>query len=294
VPIVAPLIALGTLAIVLWVIALAAAIAIILGYISGALSGLPFPINKLAGPVKSLAQGITNVCGKLEAGVDHLAGAAWHTFARYLDHLWQQLEQQSVVVWEIAHLMGLISGAIHRVEALVHSTARIGHGVTAAVKALTREYHGIEHRVKVLERDIAKGIGHDVLPRVKTLEREVGRIEHSTIPAIRAAEDQAEAAIGNLWEWVRQHTLVAGTSAFAGAVAIALTTLGLDWIKCNSAKSFFRRAGCGFWKLLEDGLAMLATLALSIYAVLHPEDLAKAAVAAVDEIEPILAAILKD
>jgi hypothetical protein len=276
------------------VIALAAAISIILGYVSGVLSGLPFPINKLAGPVKSLAQGITNVCGKLEAGVDHLVGAAWHMFARYLDHLWQQLEQQSVVVWEIAHLMGLISGAIHKVEALVHSVSHIGHGAAAAVKALSREFDHLQRRVNTFERAIETEIGKVIRPQIRRLEHEVARVEDVAIPDIRGIALGVEADLTALQKWITRNFAVVGTSVFAGGVAIALTTLGLDWIKCNSAKSFFRRAGCGFWKLLEDALAILATLALSVWSVLHPEELAQAAVAAVDEIEPILAEILKN
>jgi hypothetical protein len=251
------LVPLATLVIVLWVLACAAAIAIIMGYVSDQLSGLPWPLDKIAGPVSSLAQGITNVCGKLEAGVDHLIGVAWHLMARYLDREWQRIEDQASLTWHVINGLVPISAAIGRLDHLVHSTAHGVAGVLPRVKTLEREYHGIEKQVKTLEHDVAKGIGHDVLPRIRSLDKRLGHVIGKVIPAIEAADAQAEKAIGDLWKWARQNTLVAGSAAFAGAVAIALSTLGLGGLRCNTLLNSLTKRGCGLWNGLEDVLGLL-------------------------------------
>src|SRR2546425_7044214 len=158
-PLVAPLVGLGTFALVMWVVATALAIAVIMGYIAGVLHGLPYPINQLAGPVSSLAQGISNAAGKLEAGVDHLIGASWHALARYMDRQWHHLVWSSHVLAQAAESIARLFYAHHSLKAVVHKAVGQAEAFLPRIKTLEKEWHGIEHRVKALEREIDTGIG---------------------------------------------------------------------------------------------------------------------------------------
>lgn len=260
--VVAPLVGLGVVALVLWVIAMALAIALIMDKIGAIFHGVPIVGGYIEGAAKSVARGLTEVAGKLEDGADHLIGAAWHLFARYLDQTWNQFVSQAHVLAMLAHVVGDQIYSVSGLRALVHDLTRRWHGIEHGVKTLEREFHGIEHMVKQLTRDLTKGIGHDLRLQVKVLEHDVTRIDHRVIPALEAADAQAAKAISDLWSWSRQHVLVAGTTAFAGAVAIALTSLGLGGLRCPSFLNSLNKRGCGLWGGLEDILGLLVDTAL--------------------------------
>ncbi len=94
------------------------------------------------------------------------------------------------------------------------------------------------------------------------------------------------------FEWIASHPLSAATSVFAGAVAIALQRIGWGVLRCRSWQKLGRSLTCGMGAWLSDLLGLIATFALATFAVLDPEALAEAAVAAVDTVEPLLAEIL--
>jgi hypothetical protein len=98
---------------------------------------------------------------------------------------------------------------------------------------------------------VERGIGADVLPRIRGLEREVGRDLGRERARARAAERATEREVASLRKWLLSHPWTAVTGAFVGSVAIALSRLGLDWIRCPTAKSFFQRRGCNAWNDLE-------------------------------------------
>jgi len=226
-----------------------------------------------------VVQAVSNALGRAFHGIDHLIGWQFHNLARLTGRLWSEFKAHATLLAAIAGPVGFLVEAYYGIRALVH---HLTHGLAHTlprIKALEKEWHGIEHGVRSFERRIDRLIHRDVLPEIRSLEGEVNAIPGE---------------LKDLRKWVTDHALIAGTGAMVGAVAWALTRLGLDWIKCDSAKSFFKRAGCGFWKLLEDALAILATIALAVFSVLRPQELAQVAVDAVDAIEPILADILKN
>ena len=94
------------------------------------------------------------------------------------------------------------------------------------------------------------------------------------------------------FEWIRSHPLAGVTGVFAGAVAIALTRLGFGFLRCRAWQNAAKKITCGMGNWLGALLDLVATFALSLLAVLDPESLARATVAAVDEIEPLLQEIL--
>lgn len=249
--------------VVLWMVAIALAISVILGYVAGVLHGLPYPINHLAGPVNGLAKGISNVAYGAIKTSEKVVGASFHLLAQFWDKLWNEVKSHAVAIAEAATLIGLLVNAYHALKALVHHLQHAGTAVGAGIKTLEREYHGIEHRVKTLERAVGGGIGADVLPRIKTLEREVAHVEGKVIPAVEGAETALQHDVTALGEYIRSNFLSSATDAVTAAVAVALGALGLGGLRCNNFKSLLGKYACGLGSLLDDLLGiMIAGLAL--------------------------------
>ena len=191
-----------------------------------------------------IEQRITNALGqvviKLEAGI----GAVWHFQARVVDWLGREIARHANLISLIATLLNPLQ-AISTIQRAIHEARYLLHRLVARIEGIG---HDLGKRVGHVER----GIGEDVLPRIRGLEREInGEIVRERVRA-RSAERTAEREITNLWKWARHHTLQAGTLAFAGAVALALSRLGLGWLRCNSLSRLGKRVGCGGFAALED------------------------------------------
>jgi len=264
VPIVVPLVALDVLVVVLWTIAAALAIALIMNKLSAILDGVPWVGGKLSSAAKSMAQAISNAAGTLEAGIDHLIGGAWHALSRYIDSLWHQLTTQAHLIALLAHLVGRLVHDVVGMRHLVHGASRALHVVLHRFVVIGHELDRLGHRVKVLERDFSRGIGHDLRIRIKALEKEYTRLRDTVIPNVRGIAQEAEQGVTDLRKWVTDNVPLVGTAAFAGAVAWALGHLGLSWLRCNSNPFNRSKNPCGLWSELDDllGLAVLTVGAL--------------------------------
>jgi hypothetical protein len=271
VPIVVPLVALDVLVLVLWTIAAALAIALIMKEIGKVFSGIPVVGGAIAGAVNAVAQAVTWAVGKIETGIDKLIGAAWHLLAHYMDVLWHQIEGQASLLTQFAQMILNLTHAHALLRALVHRAVGTAQAILPRVKSLEREWHGIEHRVKVLERDIAKGIGHDLRIQVKALEREVTTIESKVIPKVESAEQALARDISALGDYIRSNFVSTATDAITAAVAVALGAMGLSGLRCNSLLNSLKNRGCGFWNGLEDLLGLFVdTLLLTNVCELLP------------------------
>lgn len=220
-------------------------------------------INIGTGWLHTTEQTITNALGTAFAWVNHQFGTSLHAMANLLEWGWREFRGHATLLAEIAGTLAGFGGAIAAIRALVNRFSHTGTHQGSQIKTLERELHGIERQIKHLEHDLSKGIGDDVLPRLKKIDRELGRIEHHTIPAIEAADTQAATAISNLWRWVHDNVVPVGTTAFAGAVAVALSTLGLGALRCPGFLKLLSKRGCGLGGLL-DGLLGLVISALAL------------------------------
>jgi hypothetical protein len=278
------------------------------GFISRLVSHVPFVGGGAASLVRDLEKAIIGPLANAETYLDNRMGTAWHKLARVYDRIAGDLERLAHVslLLALAVTGGLSAKQREQLDALivhyfhdaVHAIGGVLHTTVVHTKVVyTTVVHDVIPKVGHLTHSVYVDVAREI-ERIRTRERQIAHEVDVTIPRdiarlrdeTRAIEDHA---IG-LFRWLRAHPSAAASTAFAGAVAIALTKLGLGWLRCNSARSFFRKAGCGFWRLLEDALALIATLALAAYSVLRPQDLARAAVDAVDVVEPILAEILRN
>jgi len=213
--------------------------------------------------LEGVKQAIWHALGVAFRGLDAALGWQIHNLARLTNWLWREFKSHALLIAAIATPLGLLLTAYHALKALVHHLTR---NSTAHTKQLTRvehRLHVLERRIEALQDQLAAGIGEDVLPRLKALEREAHTIRTKTIPAIQAADAQAEAAISDLWAWVHANVIPIGTTTFAGAVAVALSRLGLGGLRCPGFLNLLKNRGCGLGGLL-DALLGLAISALAL------------------------------
>lgn len=235
------------------------------------LKAIPVIGGKLASPLEGIAQAVSNALGAAEGRIDQALGASMHAMARLTEWTWREFKAHSGVIAAIASITANLATGYHALKSLIHHTAHGIAGVLPRVKTLEKEWHGIEHRVGRIEREIGKGIGHDLRIQVKALEGEVAKVEDKIIPNIRSIAQGAEADVTALRKWVSDHALVAGTTAFAGAVAWAIGRLGLGGLRCSGLLNSLNKRGCGFWNGLEDLLGLFVdTLLLTNVCTLVP------------------------
>ena len=244
---------------VLVVVAFIVLLAYIVAGVVAILEQFPVVGKYFAGTAESIIHAVNAAAGRAVSGLFKLVGASWHQLARYTDWLWREIQSHANVIAALAGPVGLLWTAYSGIRALVHRLTATSVHSDARLKAVTRELDRLERREKVLQHDLAKGIGEDVLPRLKSLDREIAKIRTETIPAIEAADAQAESAISNLYEWAKGKASLLGVGTFAFAVAAVLDSLGLGSIRCSSLGNMFNKRGCGLWNLLDDLLGVVVS-----------------------------------
>jgi len=264
VPIVVPLVGLDLLVVVLWAIATALAIALVMDKLSGILAGVPWIGGKLSDAAASMAKAVTNAAGTLEHGVDSIIGGAWHQLARYLDKLLNQFEAHSAVILHLAKIVGHLAYSHSGLSAAVKAASRVAHAALHLGHTLQREYHGIEHRVKTLEQKVGAGIGHDLRTEVKALEQELHGIEKQVIPGLRQGIDTAEGELSDLERWLGVKAGLKFSDWATALVASALAALGLGGLRCSTLGNLLGKRGCGLWQGLDDLLSLLFDAAIFV------------------------------
>ena len=135
----------------------------------------------------------------------------------------------------------------HVTKVITHTVVRPVARVVRTTVAVTRAQFGhLTHRVDTLAARVAHltaTAGHAIaqpFPRIGHLEREV-------------ANDAKR--LGKL------EKRIAGT-ALTALVVGALAKLGLNWIRCNAAKSLHRKRGCNLWNMMDDLFGLFLDVAV--------------------------------
>lgn len=224
------------------------------GVAGGTLGRLPIIGGWIDSSLHSVEHKIVSWMARAATGVDDAIGWSLHQQARLVDWLGREIRAHSNILYTLAAL-ALGPGFAHAVRYEVAAIRRLLHA-TFGAQALSL------HRLLRLERTIERGIGHDVLPRVRSLEREFTHVVEHDVASLRARTKALDREYTRLYKWMRSHPWTAVTEAFVGAVALALAKLGLDWIRCNTAKSVFKKHGCSLWSKIDGLLGMFAEVAL--------------------------------
>ena len=228
------------------------------GIAGGTLGRLPIVGGWIDSGLDTLEHKIVGTMSQAAASVDRRIGEAWHRIARLTDWMGREIASHSNL---IALLASLVVGrsTVQLVQALWGSLhKRIG--------GLWDSLANLYHRLRALEHRLEHGIGEDVLPRIRGLEREVNQEIARERKRARAVERKLDTEVANLWKWVRTHPLVAGSTALLAAVTLALSRLGLDWLRCSNTQKVGPRI-CGMdpsfvERFLLDTLALVGTVSL--------------------------------
>jgi hypothetical protein len=242
----------------------------------GALSSVVSVIPGLGGltsaAIHRAEQAISNALGNGISGIETRIAHQFHNLAGVLFHFWHTLERSAVNVFDLAKL---VAGAatfpdIHALQrkltALIHSAE---HSAEVAI------LHAL-HAAKVFTHSVAQG----VYPRLRALEHDVTKTIPKEIKATRTLAKEAEAEATRAWNLVRTRPWEVTTAVFAGAVAIALTTLGIGHLTCNNFKNLLGKWKCGLGTLLDDLLG-LAIAAIALESVCEFLPLIEAAFGAI-------------
>lgn len=217
------------------------------GGIASLFSFLPFVGGLTADALHSAEHAISNALGEAESYFDAHIAAQFHRLARLADHLWNQLVS-------LAHTSLMIAETLSGYASL-RDILRLERSITKRLHAAEHEAatalrHGLAH-ARAFTRSVAQGI----YPRIRAVEHDVTRtlpreIRHARTLA-REAEDEALRA----YKLAKANARVVESAAFAGAVAWALSRIGLGWTRCNN-NGALGRAVCGLESnLLQDLLA---------------------------------------
>jgi hypothetical protein len=99
--------------------------------------------------------------------------------------------------------------------------------------------------------------------RFKAIDHTIDRVLLPDIAGLRTRTRTLEDQLDTVWKNVRRLDKLLGTAAFAGAVAIALETLGVSWIRCKN----WRKIGRGICGLPSDLIDLLFLDALTAFVV---------------------------
>lgn len=218
----------------------------------------------LGGAFGSVASAITTALDAVIHDLEHFVGWSLHVQAQLIRWLADYLAYGASVV---LHLGQHVSG-----KAGLSDLTLLHKWILRQIKAVAHAGSVALHETVVINKKGDALITRNVLPRLKALEHETARVLEPELDGLRHADRTLTRDLTALERYVRAHPWTAVTDAFVGAVAIAIGRLGLDWIRCASAKSIFGRRGCGLWSGIDDLLSLLidAALITNICAVIGP------------------------
>ncbi len=246
--------------ILLWGVALGVCLGVVyfakafFGLAGGLLGKLPVVGGWIDSGLTSIEHKIVATMSAAAASCDAKIGAAFHTLARVVDWIGHEINAHANLIYTLTSLI-LGQNAAAGLRAFVNLlTHRL---ITAEANAL----HALR-RANVADARSAHNHMDVVLPRIQTAERGlIGTIEHD-IAGLRARERALEDGAINTWRWIKTHPLSLASSAFAGAVAIALQRIGGSWIRCNNWNRIGKQVCRSPLSDIEGVLGLFATAAV--------------------------------
>lgn len=231
-----------------------------LGTAASATSWIPWIGSAVSSGLHKAEQHVTNIFGKAAAGVQSAMGWSWHLQARLIDALGREINSHANQLWALASSMP----AVAFVAALLNDLRKHTHSITKLWDTI------FTHPASLLRPVTAKLTALDKFTRanVKALDHTLdGVIEHD-IPSLRARTKTIEGELSRAWDAIKAGKLALTSLAFVGAVALALSRLGMGWLRCNSATQLGKKYGCSLWSHLEKllPLGVLITVAFDFPA----------------------------
>lgn len=252
------LLALGRLLSWLVVVALCA---IIVAFVYAIL----WPLNKVVSGVTGGLIGSVPGTHAVESAVTSALGAAVSSFDKQVGSFWHGIKTIVSAVSE--EILGLSIAfaylqwwAANKLVKLVwHEVGRVIHAGTKAAEAEARQAERDATKAWKYSRAQTRRIEHQLEAIPRTVEGVLQPEITTARDLARAAEDEALKA----WNFVKSKPWEVGATAFAGAVAIALSSLGLGWLRCPSNPFNKSKNACGLMGVLERVLGLAAFLTIA-------------------------------
>lgn len=201
------------------------------GIAGGALAKVPVVGGWLNSSTHSVEQRIVSTLGAAALQLDGLVGLFWHTLGDLVRWTAHEIRASAGLLETIARLVANPLN-IAAWRALWHQLVlRVKAGEAALAHLAMRALSPLIHRVTALERW--------TYPRVKALEHATGVAIPRDIAGLRARTRTLEELYDSAWKLLHRIDARFAAEAFAGAVAIALATLEVGWIRCGN----WRRLG---------------------------------------------------
>lgn len=253
------------------------AIHFVIAHTIGAIPLVGNIVNDITGPVfRAVERGLADVA----IGVQGAIGFYWHGLGFLAGWLAREVRSH-------AHLL----------LAIAEGTLPIGWGYLAwhefgrlrqLLHLLGRGIDRVDHRIDTLLGSLAERIDARVLPRIRAIDHTIDHTLRPDIAGLRARTRTILDELGRVWERLRRLEKLLGTAAFAEAVAVALATLGVSWIRCRN----WKRIGRGVCGLPGDLLDFLLVDGIVALAATDLCDLEYAVIVAAEQFEPVLYAFV--
>lgn len=244
--------------------------------IAHTLGSIPFVgsiVNDITGPVfRAVERGLADVA----LGLQGAAGFYWHALGFLVSWIAREVRSH-------AHLL----------LALAEGTLPIGWGYLAwhefgrlreLLHLLGRGIDRVARDVERLVESLPERIDARLLPRIRAIDHTLDHVLFPEIAGLRARTRRILDELGRLGERLRGVERLLGTAAFAEAVAVALATLGVSWIRCRN----WKRIGRGVCGMPSDLLSFLLGDAIIALAATDLCDLEYLVIAAAEEFAPVL------
>jgi hypothetical protein len=252
----------------------------VVGGMAALLGRIPGVGGVLASPANAVVHWMGAEFGKAEASLDGLLARFLHELGILIAWTMHEIRDLSKLVYTITTVM-VGTAAIEAVHALIRYVEGRVHGAELAIGRVL-------HRIGTIEGRIITKVDHWVEPRLHAVEHLVdGVIEHD-IASLRARARAITHSLDNLWQRVRHLDALLSTAAFAAAVAVALGTLDLNWIRCRN----WGRIGRGVCGLPAELLDALLLGAIDAFVLTDLCDLSSLMIAAAEELRPALLAFV--
>lgn len=200
------------------------------GIAEGALGWVPWLGSKVTAPLQSIEQRLINALGAVEANIDQEMGRSFHTMARLVHQIPQDIAVGAVVLYHLA-----ARGTTHTVKVVEH-TLRIKTVTEVATGASQIAQEALNHAdTAARSAEHAEGVlRHEIASVAADVE---GAIVPS-VKALQAATIKLEKGLADSWELLQKHEEAIGIGAITAATAIALDELGIGQLRCASNRTF--------------------------------------------------------
>lgn len=227
-----------------------------------ALGWIPWLGSKVQGDLHRIEQRLTNYLGSAADTLSARIGAAWHGLARIVEDAGNSLVGAWEMIYALTHLVGALAswkGVTALYNSLVGRDRATISQVREHAKALNANAKAIRQAKTQADTATARA---QAIPADVVLPRDIAGLRGR----VRAAEDE----IASLWERVKGLGVGAVGGAALGALAFALSKLGVSWARCNNVGRVGKNL-CGMDQslleaLLADSLLVLGTLSLAEFA----------------------------